>query len=155
MSFLDTQAHAQFSVTSLPALLPTEAACGVTSQRTSPLKATGRGLPEEKLAPEAGILGEPGHHSKVNGIVLAPKVLSLDPLPLASALLCPPSLCLVAGDPEKEDVPVTGCETREETSPETLTSSVQTPGHSSLEAMWSSVFVTAAPGPRDAPRTVA
>ena len=79
VSFLDTQAHSQFSVASLPALLPTEAACGVTGQRTSPLKATGRGLPEEKLAPEAGILREPEHHSKVNGIVLAPKVLSLDP----------------------------------------------------------------------------
>lgn len=91
----------------------------------------------------------------MNGLILAPKVLSLDPPPLASALLCPPSLCLVAGDPKKEDVPVTGCETREETSPETPTSSVQTPGHSSLEAAWSSVFVTATLGPRDAPRTVA
>ena len=131
--FLDTQAHAQPSAASLPALLPTDAACGVTGQRTSPPKATGRGLSEEKLAPEEGMLREPEQHSKVNGIVLAPKVLSLD-APLVSALLCPPSLCLVAGDPE-EDVPVTGCETKEETSPETPTSAVQTPGHRSRQVL--------------------
>lgn len=75
------------------------------------------------------MLREP-EHSKVNGIILAPKVLSLD-APLASALLCLPSLCIVAGDPKEEELPVTGCETKEETSPETPTSAVQTPGHSS------------------------
>lgn len=80
---------------------------------------------------KAQMLREP-EHSNVNGIILAPKVLSLD-APLASALLCLPSLCLVAGDPKEEELPVTGCETKEETSPETPPSAVQTPGHSSRQ----------------------
>lgn len=78
VSFLDTQAQAQLSPASLPASLPPDAACGITGQRTSLPKATGRGLTEEKLALESENLREPeGWHEAANGITLAPEVLGI------------------------------------------------------------------------------
>lgn len=53
-SFLDTQAQAQLSGASLPTSLPPDTACGITGQRTSLPKTTGRGAYRGKAGPGVG-----------------------------------------------------------------------------------------------------